>query len=223
MQNLLDNFLRADVLVRHAPDIGRGMVLTIWLGVAIILSGLVLGLLLAALRLAGVRPVNWLITIFVDLYRALPPLVVIVIFYFALPLVGIVFSPFAAVWLALTFKLAAFAEEILFASMMVVGKRQWEAGTATGMSFIQVLRYIIVPQATRMSIAPLTSRTISTVKNTALGAIIGLPEILGRATEAQSAEMNTTPLTMAALGYLIIFFPLVIGSRYIEYRYRWKR
>jgi len=223
MQNLLDNFVRMDVIVQYAPEIGKGMLLTVMLGTAIIVAGLLLGLVLAGIRLVGLQLLNAPIVIFVDLFRALPPLVVIVIFYFAFPLIGIVLSQFGAVWLALTLKLAAFAEEILFASMMVVGKRQWEAGESSGMSFLQILRYIVVPQALRMSIAPLTSRTIATVKNTALGAVIGLPEMLARAAEVQSAVMNTTPLTMAAVGYLIIFFPLVIGARFIENRYRWAR
>lgn len=223
MHNLYENFFRVDIIVQFAPYIAEGMLVTVALGIAIIVSGLLLGLFLAGVRVGGLRLINFPIVLFVDLFRALPPLVVIVIFYFAFPLVGIVFTQFQAVWLALTFKLAAFAEEIFFASMLVVGRQQWEAGASTGMSFLQILRYIIVPQAFRMSIAPLTSRTISTVKNTALGAVIGLPEILGQAAEAQSAVMNTTPLMMAAVAYLVIFFPLVVGTRFIENRYRWVR
>ena len=83
--------------------------------------------------------------------------------------------------------------------------------------------FVVLPQAVRLAIPPLTNRTIAITKNTALGSAIGVSEILGRATSAQAFSGNATPLTIGALLYLAIFLPLVIASRSLERRYGWRR
>jgi polar amino acid transport system permease protein len=82
---------------------------------------------------------------------------------------------------------------------------------------------VIIPQALRLTIPPLTNRTIAITKNSALGTVIGVPEILNEATTAQSFSGSGTPLLMGAVAYLIIFIPLVVVARRIERRYSWSR
>ena len=126
-------------------------------------------------------------------------------------------------WLGLTLVLAAFAEEIFWAGILSVRKGQWEAARSTGLGFSETLAYIIIPQAVRMTVAPLTNRTIAITKNTALGTVIGVSEILNQATTAQSFSGSATPLMMGAIAYIVLFIPIVALGRWIETRFAWRR
>jgi polar amino acid transport system permease protein len=199
------------------------MVVTIEIAAAVVVTGLVLGLALAILRSFEIRLVNALIVLVVDVFRALPPLVVILIVYFGLPGVGILIPSFAVLWLVLSVVLAAFAEEIFWAGILSVRKGQWEAARSTGLSFTQTLVYVVLPQAVRLTVPPLVNRTIAITKNTALGTVIGVPEILNQATSAMSFSGSATPLMMGAIAYVILFIPVVVAGRYLETRSAWKR
>jgi polar amino acid transport system permease protein len=219
----VDTFFNRDLIARYLPDILKGMVVTIEIAVVVVLSGISLGLLLALLRSGGVRVANALIVIFVDVARALPPLVLVLIVYFGLPNVGLNLPSFGVLWLVLSLVLAAFAEEIFWAGILSVRKGQWEAGRSTGLTYSQTLAHIILPQAVRVTVAPLTSRTIAITKNTALGAVIGVPEILNQATTAESFSGNATPLMMGTIAYVLLFVPVVIAGRWLETRFAWRR
>jgi len=182
-----------------------------------------LGLLLACLRAFQWRVINLAIVLFVDLFRALPPLVLLIIGYFGLPYAGLALSGFTISWLCLSFVLAAFAEEIFWAGITSVQKGQWEASRSTGLSFGETLIYVVIPQALRMTIPPLTNRTIAITKNTALASVVAVQEMLTVAQTSLAYAANTSPLTLAAIGYLLVFFPLVILSRWVETRFAWKR
>jgi len=219
----LDAFFNQKVIDKYLPDILWGMVVTVQVALAVVATGIVLGLGLAAIRSFHIRPVNWLIVGFVDIFRALPPLVVILIVYFGLPNVGISLSSFAVLWLVLSLVLAAFSEEIFWAGIASIRKGQWEAARSTGLTLAQTLAYIILPQAVRITVPPLTNRTIAITKNTALGAVIGVPEILMQAQTAQSFSGNATPLLLGSLAYVALFVPVVILGRWLETRFAWDR
>ena len=223
MERLAENFFDLEVMAKYLPSIIDGFYVTLHLAALIVVSGLVLGLVLAVIRSFQVRPVNWLIIFVVDAFRALPPIVIMIIFYFALPFVGVRMSGFVVAWLSLTLVLASFAEEIYWAGILSVDKGQWEAARSTGLSFFQSLRDVVLPQAIRLIIPPLTNRTIVITKSTAVASVVAVQEILSQAGAAQGFSANTTPLTMAAVAYLIIFVPLVVLSRWIETRFAWKR
>ena len=223
MERLAENFFDLEVMAKYLPSIIDGFYVTLHLAALIVVSGLVLGLVLAVIRSFQVRPVNWLIIFVVDAFRALPPIVIMIIFYFALPFVGVRMSGFVVAWLSLTLVLASFAEEIYWAGILSVDKGQWEAARSTGLSFFQSLRDVVLPQAVRLIIPPLTNRTIVITKSTAVASVVAVQEILSQAGAAQGFSANTTPLTMAAVAYLIIFVPLVALSRWIETRFAWKR
>jgi len=223
MNRLAETFLNWEVMARYAPKILDGTWVTIQLALAVVVAGIAAGLLLAVLRTFRIKALNALIILVVDVMRALPPLVVIVIFYFALPTVGIKLSAWVATWLALALVLMAFAEEIFWAGILAVPKGQWEAARSTGLSFIQTLRDVVLPQAVRLTIPPLTNRTIAITKNTALGAVIAVGEILYEAQSAYSFSYNPSPLLLGAVAYLILFIPVVYFGRWIETRFAWKR
>jgi polar amino acid transport system permease protein len=219
MDMFLDQFLNQAVLAKYTPLILKGAGVTVILSVLIVLAGLSLGAVLACLRAYQVRLLSFVIVIFADVLRSLPPLVLILLVFFGLPNLGIVLSSFTVLFLVLTLVLAAFAEEIVWAGITSTPKGQWEAARSTGLNFTQALGYVVLPQAVRMVIPPLTNRAIAITKMTALGMVIGVPDILGQATTAQSFSANASPLTLAAFAYVVIFLPLVIVSRWLETRF----
>ncbi len=166
---------------------------------------------------------NALIIVFADTFRAIPPLVILVVAYFALPYAEVELSGFAAAWLSLSLVLAAFSEEIFWASITSVDKGQWEAARSTGLSFLDTLRLVVLPQAVRMAIPPLTNRAIAIGKGTALASVVAVPEILNLASSAQAQAANPSPLTLAAVAYLALFLPLTVFSRWVESRFAWRR
>lgn len=222
-ERFVESFFNPKLILRYWPEIAHGMVVTIEIGLAVLATGLALGLVLAVLRSYRIAPLSAAIVVFVDVFRALPPLVLILVMYFGLPNVGLNLSAFAVLWLVLSLVLAAFAEEALWAGILSVRRGQWDAARSTGLGFGRALLYVVLPQAVRLAIPPLTNRTIAITKNTALGAVIGVGEVINEAQTAVSISGNATPLMMAALGYLAIFAPVVALGAFVERRFAWRR
>jgi polar amino acid transport system permease protein len=167
----VDAFFKPELIARYFPDIVKGMAVTIEVAAAVVTTGLALGLALALLRSFRVLPVSMLIVAFADVFRALPPLVLVLLVYFGLPNVGINLPSFAVLWVVLSLVLAAFAEEIFWAGLLSVPKGQWEAARSTGLGFLGTLAFVVLPQALRLTVPPITNRTIVITKNTALGTV----------------------------------------------------
>ena len=219
----IDSFFKPEIIARYAPDILRAMLVTIEVALLVVVTGLALGLLLAVVRSFRFTPINALIVVYVDMFRALPPLVLVLLAFFGLPNVGVNLSSLAVLWLVLSLVLGAFAEEIFWAGILSVRRGQWEAARSTGLGFAKTLAYVVLPQAIRLTVPPLTNRTIAITKNTALGSVIGVPEILNVATTTESFLGNATPLTMGAIAYVALFVPVVLFGRWLETRFAWRR
>jgi polar amino acid transport system permease protein len=199
----LDTFFKRELIQQYYPSILGGTLVTIEIALAVVITGIALGLALAVVRAWRVTPINALIVLYVDAFRALPPLVLVLLVFFGLPNVGINLPSFAVLWVVLSLVLAAFAEEIFWAGILSV--------------------YIVLPQAVRLTVPPLTNRTVAITKNTALGTVIGVPEILNQATTGQSFSGNATPLMMGAIAYVVLFIPVVALGRFLETRFAWRR
>ncbi|MCA1323227.1 amino acid ABC transporter permease [Herbaspirillum sp. alder98] len=223
MQQFIFTFFNAEVAGRYWPDILRGMGVTVLLSLAVIAAGLLLGLLLAVLRATGQRAVGLAVVAFADIMRSLPPLILIIVLFFAFPYIDLSMSSFTATWLALSLVLAAYAEESIWAGILALPQGQREAARSTGLSWTQTMLWVVLPQALRMAVPPLTNRVISITKNTALGSVVALSEILNTAQAASSNAGNPTPLMLGAAAYLVIFIPVVLFARWLETRWRWKR
>lgn len=223
MQGLIDTFFNLAVMRQYLPKVIEGMGVTVMLALAVVATGLLLGAALALLRTLRFKPLNALVIVFADVFRAVPALVILIIIYFALPTVGVRLSGFVSAWLGLSLVLAAFAEEIVWAGILSVPRGQWEAARATGLNFPQALRLVVLPQAARLTVAPLTSRAIVITKNTALASVLAVGEILYQAQAGYSFSYNPSPLTLGAIAYLILFIPLVWLGRWVETRFAWKR
>jgi len=223
MGGLIDTFFNVDVMRQYLPLVLQGMWVTIVLGVTVVLSGVALGFVLAVVRSLRIRPLNLLIVLFADVFRAVPALVILIIIYFALPSIGIRLSGAVSAWLGLSLVLAAFAEEIVWAGILSVPRGQWEAARATGLGVAQCMRLVVLPQALRLTVAPLTNRAIVITKNTALASVLAVGEILYQAQAGYSFSYNPSPLTLGAIAYLLLFVPLVWFGRWVEGRFAWKR
>lgn len=216
MEQIVHYFFNFQLISSYWPDILRGFALTVGMSVLTVVIGIPLGLAIAVIRLYRIRPLNWLIIFYIDFFRSIPQLVLIVLAYFALPYSGLVLTPFAATVLALVIVLSAFAEEIFWAGINAVPKGQWEAGRSTGLTFTQTLTSIVLPQVVRISIPPLTNRAIGISKGTTLGSVVAVPELLNVTSSIQANVANPTALLVGALLFLVLFLPFVGFTRWLE-------
>lgn len=218
--DLIDTFFNWGVLKAALPALMLGLGTTVLLGVCSIFLGLVSGLLVALLRLYGPAPLRGLTRIYIDVFRSLPILVLLVLVYYALPFVGIRLSAFASTVLTLSLVSCAYTAEIFRAGIEALPKGQFEAAEAMGLNFFNTMRDIVLPQALRIVVPPLTSNCINVMKDTALASVVAMPDLLKQATQAQALAANPTPLIGAAIIYLLLLLPLVRLVGYFEARHR---
>ena len=216
MDRIVDNFFNAGIIAQSWPQILSGFGITVLVSVLVIVVGVVWGLVLTLARTMEIRALNALIVAYIDFFRTMPQLVVLVLGYFGLPYIGVRLSPFATTVLGLGAVLSAFSAEIFWSSIKALPAGQWDAARALGFGPLRTLFSIILPQAVRLSIPLLTNRAIAVSKGTALGTAVALPEVLGPAQSRVGMLANPSPLTLAAACYLAFFIPLVILSRWLE-------
>ena len=204
-----ETFLNAAVAWRVLPLLLSGLWMTVQLAVFAILFGMPLGLAVAVLRLYGPAPLRWLATGFTDVFRALPMLILLILLYYALPFMGIRLSSFVSAVTALSIVLAAFSAEVFRAGIEAIPRGQVEAARALGLHFRAVLRHVVLPQAIRVVVPPLTGNCVGIVKETSLASVVALPELLKQGNDAQALTANPTPLIVVAAIYLVILWPLV--------------
>ena len=218
--DLTDTFFNWPVFKGAFPLLLEGLGVTVLLGLVSIVAGLVSGLLMALLRQYGAPPLRMLARVYIDVFRSIPLLVLLVLVYYALPFVGVRFSSFTAAALALSMVSCAYTAEIFRAGIEAIPKGQFEAADAIGLSFFSSMRDVILPQAFRIVVPPLTSNCINVLKDTALASVVAMPDLLKQATQAQALAANPTPLIGAAVLYLILLLPLVRLVGYFETRHR---
>lgn len=218
--DLINTFFNWPVFRDALPLLLEGLWITILLGVVSIIAGLVTGLLMALVRLYGIAPLRAVARIYIDVFRSIPLLVLLVLVYYALPFVGIRLTSFTAAATALTLVSCAYTAEIFRAGIEALPKGQFEAADAIGLGFISSMRDVILPQAFRIVVPPLTSNCINVLKDTALASVVAMPDLLKQATQAQALAANPTPLIGAAFLYLLLLLPLVRLVGYFEARHR---
>ncbi len=221
--DIFDTFLNADVMRRTFPMLLQGLWITLQLGAASIVAGLVLGLGLAMARLYGPAPVRFVTRLDIDIFRSIPLLVLLIIVYYALPFVGLRLSPFLSAMSALTLVSGAYTAEIFRAGIEAIPKGQFEASAALGLNGRQTMADVILPQAVRIVIPPLTNNSINVVKDTALASVVAMPDLLKQATQAQALAANPTPLIVAAVIYIAFLWPLVALVSRMERRFAARR
>jgi len=216
----VETFFNWGVLTNALPLLLSGLKVTLSLGAVSILAGLVLGLFIALLRLYAPLPVSLLARVYIDIFRSIPILVLLIVVYYALPFVGLRLSPFLSAAMALTLVSGAYTAEIFRAGIEAIPRGQFEASEALGLGYRHTMVDVILPQAIRIVIPPLTGNCINVMKDTALASVVAMPDLLKQATQAQALEANPTPLIAAAAMYIAILWPLVILVGRLEKRYR---
>ncbi len=207
--SIFETFLNGKVFVDTLPLLLTGLWITISLGALAIVLGTAGGLLLALLRLYGPAPVAFITVSYINVFRAIPILVLLIVIYYALPFVGLRLTSFTSATLALSLVSAAYSAEILRAGIEGVPKGQSEAARALGLSKIRQMTDVILPQAIKLVIPPLTSNAINVMKDTSLASVVAMPDLLKQATQAQALAANPTPLISAAVIYVILLLPFV--------------
>jgi len=182
--------------------------------------GLLIAVLTAIARIANIKILKQLSEFYIWIFRGTPLLVQLFIVYFGLPIVGVTLDVWSAAIITFSLNIGAYASEAVRAAVLSVPKGQWEAATALGMSYAQILRRIIAPQAARISLPPLSNIFISTLKDTSLAASITMVDMFMVA--QRIAARTFDPLTLyvlAALFYLIVCTFLTFLQARLEKRF----
>lgn len=214
--NLIETFFNLEVLRASWPMLLQGLWLTIKLAVVIVPISALLGLLIACVYYQGHKIINHVILLYVDFFRAFPPLVLLIFIYYGLPFLGVQLDEFSATVLALVLNSSGYFAEIFRAGLQSVAPGQNEAARSTGLNALQAMTYVIVPQGVRNVIPDLASNTLEAIKQTSIASAVALPELLRAAQIAQGQTYSQTPLIAAALMYFILLWPLVRAITHMQ-------
>ena len=209
MEDFIETFLNLDIARQASPILIQGFIQTLLLAAMTVPLGLGAGIVLAVL---STRKNPWLrypLMAFVDFFRAIPPLVLLIFLYAGLPFAGVDLGAWGAVALSFLLNTGAYYAEILRAGIESVPRGQPEAARALGLRPWQVWVFIVLPQAVRNVLPDLISNTLEVVKLTSIASVVALPELLFQARQAQSVTYNATPIMVAALAYFILLWPCV--------------
>lgn len=209
MNELYLQFFNLEIMRAAWPTLMSGLKMTLLLCAAVIPLGLAGGLAAALASLAKSHWVRWPAIALVDLFRAIPPLVLLIFVYAGLPFAGLDIEPFTAVVIAFLLNNSAYYGEVFRAGILSVGTGQGEAARSTGLDATQTLVHVVLPQAIRNVLPDLLSNTVEVVKLTSLASVVSLAELLYSADMARSITYNASPIVLAALIYLALLWPFV--------------
>lgn len=209
MEALVHNFFNLAIMDQVWAFMLSGLGMTLQLSVTVIPLGVIGGLTLAVLGSLRIRWLKWLLVVYVDFFRAFPPLVLLIFIYFGAPFAGIDLPKLGAVALAFMLNTSSYYGEVFRAGIESIPRGQIEAARSTGLSTFQTMRHVILPQATRNVLPELISNTLEVIKMTSLASVVAVPELLNNARQAQALTYNPTPIVLAALLYLVLLWPMV--------------
>ena len=211
-----------DFIGAYSPDhltfLLKGFWVTIKIAAISIFFSFIIGGLIGTLRYAKVPVVSQVLAVLVELIRNLPLLLIIFFVYFALPEIGIKFSIEWSAIIALTVFESAMVSEIIRSGLNSVHKGQIEAGRSSGLSYIQTLWHIVLPQGLRRMVPPIVSQFISLLKDTSLAVVIALPDLMHNAQviNAQSNKYIVPIFLLVAVMYFIVNYILSILAKRLE-------
>ncbi|MBO9128759.1 amino acid ABC transporter permease [Bacillus sp. 165] len=181
--------------------------------------GLILATITALWRISGNAVLEWIARVYVSIVRGTPLLVQLYIIFYGLPTIGVTIDPFPAAVIGFSLNVGAYASEIIRASILSIPKGQWEAAYTINMSYRQTLQRIILPQAARVSVPPLSNTFISLIKDTSLASLILVTEMFRKAQEIASANYEVLMVySLAGLIYWVICFLLSLVQQSLERR-----
>jgi putative glutamine transport system permease protein len=200
-------------------DFVGGFMTTLEISLVALLLSLTLGTVIAVFRISGVRPLEWFGTSYVEFIRNTPLVIQVFFFYAGLPSVGIKLPTFWVGSLGLAIYTSSYIAEVIRAGIQSVPKGQMEAARSSGLTYIQAMWYVILPQAFKLIIPPLGNQFINLVKNSSVLAIIAGGDIMYVA-DSVGAEIDITPVYIfVALMYLLLTIPLSLLVNFLEKRW----
>ena len=197
----------------------EGFGVTMQLFLATMVLSLPLGLLLALARISGIKPLSFLVEVYIWLMRGTPLMLQLLFVYFALPSLGILLPDFGAALLAFALNYAAYFAEIFRAGIQSIERGQYEAAKTLGMSYVQTMRRIIIPQMIKRVLPPVSNETITLVKDTSLIYILAMNDLLRVARTIVQREFDMTPFVIAGIFYLAMTFVLTWIFKKLEAHY----
>ncbi|HEY9477073.1 MAG TPA: amino acid ABC transporter permease [Microbacteriaceae bacterium] len=201
------------------PILGGAIAGTIPLSLASFALGLLIAILVAMMRISNNALARGIARTFVSIIRGTPLLVQLFVVFYGLPTIGVLLDPWPSAIIALSLNVGGYASEVVRAAILAVPKGQWEAGYTIGMSNTQTLRRIVLPQAARVSVPPLSNTFISLVKDTSLASVILVTELFRQAQQIAAASSQFLVLYIeAAVVYWVICLALSAGQSAIEKR-----
>lgn len=209
MNELVDTFLNLDVLAKVWPLLLQGFWMTLALAAVTVPLSVAVGLAIAMAQDLPGKFLRFLLIAYVDVLRAIPPLVLLIFIFFGLPFLGLRLNEFTAAVLALTLNGSSYFAEIFRAGLESVPRGQREAARSTGMSWRVSMFHVVAPQGARNVLPDLISNTVELVKQTSIASVVALQELLRSAQLAQGLVYNPTPLIAAAIVYFLMFWPFV--------------
>ena len=201
------------------PELWTGAKITLSLFAITLLLSIPLGLVLALLRLSGIRALDYIVNFYIWVMRGTPLMLQIFFIYFALPAVNILLPAYTTAVVAFVLNYAAYFAEIFRAGIQGVGKGQYEAAKTLGMSYGQTMRRIVLPQMWKKILPPLSNETITLVKDTSLVYVLALQDVMRITYQLVQREFNLMPFFVAAAFYLIMTLILTWGFQKMEKRY----
>lgn len=207
------------ILDSLGPLLRATVAMTIPLTIISFVLGLVVALAVALMRLSKVRVVSGIARFYISVIRGTPLLLQLFIIFYGLPALGVQFDPFPAAVLAFTLNVGGYAAEVIRSAILSVPKGQWEAASTVGMGYATTLRRVVLPQAARTAVPPLSNTLISLVKDTSLASTIQVTELLRVAQEAAAPTYQFFALYgVAAVYYWVVCLALSFGQSRIEHR-----
>ena len=192
-------------LREYAPALGQGLLLTLGLAGLVLVVAMPVAFLVALCRQQRVPVLAPLLRGYVEVFRAVPALVVLYATFYGLPRIGIALQPFPAAALGMALTSVAYVSEDFRAGLASIPLAQWEAAHALGLSRRRILRRIILPQALPVLLPPVMANALVTIKATSIASLVGVPELTGASVSAMSLTFSATDfLVTAALLYLAI-------------------
>lgn len=207
-----------NVILQYKQVLLEGALVTLWLTLLVVGIGTVLGLAVGLARRSGISIVVWATKLYVELFRALPILVLLIWIYYVAPLlVNIRFSPFTSALIALSLNLSAFVAETVRAGIEAIPKHQLESGIALGLRPYQAMRIIVLPQAFRNMLPNLMGLYVTQLKNSSLASVIAVNELLHLSNTLISNTYRPLEIYSAvAVGYLCMIVPFTALANKLE-------
>lgn len=216
----LGNLFDVELAIKSLPFVLEGMSMTVGITIIGMLIGLILGLFLALARESRSLLLRWPTRVYISFMRGTPMLVFLFILYFGLPVIGIEFTALTAAIIGFGLNSAAYIAEIDRAALNSVDKGQWESAKALNIPYWTTLRKIILPQAVRTAIPPMTNVMMDMLKATSLAAVITVPELFQKTQIVAGREFDAmTMYILVALIYWPLCILIGILQEYLEKRY----